>query len=248
MAEFLGWLNQDLGDFTQATYWSDRAMEWAQETGDEVLAAYVLFRKANQATARRNAQQAVSLARAAQRAPGVTASIRALAMQQEAQGHALLGNPRFAMTKFDEARELAAVAGADAPSEDTALDTSYCTPVYVEMQRANCLIEFGEPLRAAEAFEAELRILPQVYRTDHGVYLSRLARAYATAGEPEQSAEAATRALTIALDTESARAMGELSAAERALSAWATVPEVAAFTARFTLARGVTAYGSRTGP
>ncbi|MDH6137464.1 hypothetical protein P3T37_006896 [Kitasatospora sp. MAA4] len=244
IAEFLGWLHQDLGDFTQATYWSDRAMEWAQQTGDDVMAAYVLFRKSNQATARRSPQQAVSLARAAQRAPGVTVTIRALAAQQEAQGHALLGNPRFAQLKFDEAHELA-LAGAAASQEDTALDTSYCTPTYVEMQRANYLIESGEPMRAAQALESELRILPQVYRNDHGVYLSRLARAYATAGEPEQGAEAAGRALSIVLDTESARAMGELAAAEQALQQWSDVPSVAAFTARFTLARGVAAYGLR---
>ncbi|MDH6122729.1 hypothetical protein [Kitasatospora sp. GAS204B] len=242
IAEFLGWLYQDLGDFSQATHWSDRAMEWSQETGDDVMAAYVLFRKSNQATARRDAQRAVSLARAAQRAPGATTSIRALALQQEAQGHALLGNPRFALMKFDEAHELAAVGG-DAPSDDAALDTSYCTPVYVEMQRANCLIELGEPSRAAEAFENELRILPQVYRNDHGVYLSRLARAYATAGKPEQGAEAAGRALSIALDTESARAMGELAAAECALAQWSAVPSVAAFRARFRLVRSAASYG-----
>ena len=238
VAEFLGWLHQDLGDFTQATYWSDRAMEWAQETGDDLMSAYVLFRKSNQATARRSPQQAVALARAAQRAPGVTTSVRALAAQQEGQGHALLGNPRFAQVKFDEAHELA-IANTETQHEDTALDTSYCTPTYIEMQRANCLIEQGEPLRAAHAFESELRMLPPMYRNDHGVYLSRLARAYATAGEPEQGAETADRALSIALDTESARAMGELSAAEKALRQWSDVPSVAAFSARFALARGV---------
>lgn len=190
MAEFLGWLYQDLGDFRQAAAWSDRAMEWSQETGDDLMTSYVLFRKSNQATARRHPQQAVSLSRAAQRVPGVTPRIRALATQQEAQGHALLGNTRFAQTKFDEAAELA--AAPDEPEDDAALDTAYCTPTYVEMQRANCWIELGEPERAARVFETGLVTLPQVYRNDHGVYLSRLARAYATAGEPEQGPQQRT--------------------------------------------------------
>ncbi|MER7772114.1 hypothetical protein [Kitasatospora sp. NPDC096140] len=232
-AEFLGWLNQDLGHFEQALYWSDRAMEWAQEAGDDVMAAYVLFRKSNQATAQRNAQKAVSLARAAQRSVGATHRIRALAAQQEAQGHAMMGNPRFAQAKFDEAHEVA--AAPDDSHADDALDLAYCTPTYIEMQRANCLIELGDPHTAVGMFEAELRVLPPVYRNDQGVYLSRLARAYAVSGEPEQAAAAADRALSIAIDTESARAMSELSAAGKALQRWSAVPEVATFTSRLTL-------------
>lgn len=235
-AEFLGWLNQDLGDFGQALYWSDRAMEWAQETGDNVMAAYVLFRKSNQATAQRNTQKAVSLARAAQRSAGVTLRIRALAAQQEAQGHALMGNLRFAQAKFDEAHELA--AEPDDSHADDALDLAYCTPTYIEMQRANCLIELGDPRTAVGMFEAELQSLPPIYRNDQGVYLSRLARAYAVSGEPEQAAAAADRALSIAIDTESARAMAELSAADKALQRWSTVTEVATFTGRLKLMSG----------
>ncbi|MFD8755645.1 hypothetical protein ACFV0O_32410 [Kitasatospora sp. NPDC059577] len=232
-AEFLGWLNQDLGDFDQALYWSDRAMEWAQEAGDDVMAAYVLFRKSNQATAQRSAQKAVSLARAAQRAVGATHRIRALAAQQEAQGHAMMGNQCFAQAKFDEAHEVA--AAPDDSHADDALDLAYCTPTYIEMQRANCLIELGDPHTAVGMFEAELRVLPPIYRNDQGVYLSRLARAYAVSGEPEQAASAADRALSIAIDTESARAMSELSAAGQALQRWSTVPEVATFTGRLAL-------------
>ncbi|MFJ9456400.1 tetratricopeptide repeat protein [Kitasatospora sp. NPDC101447] len=238
-AEFLGWLNQDLGDFGQALYWSDRAMEWAQETGDDVMAAYVLFRKSNQATAQRNTQKAVSLARAAQRSAGATLRIRALAAQQEAQGHALIGNLRFAQAKFDEAHELA--AESDDSHADDALDLAYCTPTYIEMQRANCLIELGDPRTAVGMFEAELQSLPPIYRNDQGVYLSRLARAYAVSGEPEQAAAAADRALSIAIDTESARAMAELFAADKALQQWSTVTEVATFTGRLKLMSGTAA-------
>ncbi|MFC1416658.1 tetratricopeptide repeat protein [Streptacidiphilus cavernicola] len=224
-AEFLGWLHQDLGDFTNACYWSDRAMEWAQETGDDEMIAYILFRKSNQATARRDPQCAVALARAAQRVSGISASVRALAAQQEAQGHALSKNLRFAHQKFDEARQL--VETPPEQGHDTALDTAYCTPTYIEMQRANCCLEMGDPQQAIDLFEAELRTLPRMYRNDHGVYLSRLARAYATAGEPDQAVAAAERALAIVRDTQSVRAMAELGDAATAMDAWASVPAVA---------------------
>ncbi|MFF7988446.1 hypothetical protein ACFZDG_01475 [Kitasatospora xanthocidica] len=203
------------------------------------MAAYVLFRKSNQATAQRNTQKAVSLARAAQRSAGATLRIRALAAQQEAQGHALMGNLRFAEAKFDEAHELA--AEPDDSHADDALDLAYCTPTYIEMQRANCLIELGDPRTAVGMFEAELQSLPPIYRNDQGVYLSRLARAYAVSGEPEQAAAAADRALSIAIDTESARTMTELSAADKALQRWSTVTEVATFTGRLKLMSGTAA-------
>lgn len=88
-------------------------MEWAQETDDDLMTSYVLFRKSNQATAHRNPQQAVSLARVSQRVPGVTAKVRALAAQQEAQGHALMGNPRFAQTKARADAELESTGAED---------------------------------------------------------------------------------------------------------------------------------------
>jgi len=61
VAEFLGWLFQDLGDFRTAAYWSDRSMEWAQEAADDHLQSYVLYRKSHQAASQGGAQKAVAL-------------------------------------------------------------------------------------------------------------------------------------------------------------------------------------------
>ncbi|MDT0446053.1 tetratricopeptide repeat protein [Streptomyces johnsoniae] len=241
VAEFLGWLFQDLGDFRTAAYWSDRSMEWAQEAADDQMQSYVLFRKANQATAQANPQRAVGLARAAQRMPGMMPRITALAAQQEAQGHALMGNPKAALAKFDEAHALASRANATDPGRT--LDTSYCTPTYVEMQRANCWMDLGDPRRAAQLFEAGLAAVPQVFRNDRGVYLARLARAYVVADEPERGADAATKALTIAGQTGSARTMNELAAVLRAAPRHAHVPEVAEFAERYRFTRASAGLG-----
>lgn len=235
VAEFLGWLYQDLGDFRTAAYWSDRSMEWAQEAADDQLQSYVLYRKSHQATSRGNAQKAVALARAAQRIPDLTPQITALAAQQEAQGYALMQNPRAALAKFDEAHELASVLPEARP--DSKLDTSYCTPTYIEIQRANCWIDLGEPLRAVGLLEAELATLPRVYRNDRGVYLARLARAYAKGDEPELAADTAAKALAIVNQTGSARTLTELDSVATLVGPRQNVTAVATFTEQFALVR-----------
>jgi hypothetical protein len=235
VAEFLGWLYQDLGDFRSAAYWSDRSMEWAQEAADDHLQSYVLYRKSHQAASRGGAQKAVALARAAQRIPGLTPQIIALAAQQEAQGYALMLNPKAALAKFDEAHALASVPPEAGP--EPKLDTSYCTPTYIEIQRANCWIGLGDPMRAVRLFEAELTTLPQVYRNDRGVYLARLARAYAKGDEPELAAETAGKALAIVNQTGSARTLTELDSVAHLVGPRQSVPAVATFTEQFQLVR-----------
>ncbi|QDY77293.1 hypothetical protein [Streptomyces qinzhouensis] len=231
LAEFLGWLHQDLGDHEAGGYWSDRAMEWAQEASDDRMQSYVLFRKSHQAAARASAAQAIGLARAAQRIPGLSPDCMALAIQQEATGHALQGNPKAALMRFDEALALASLPRSRDASQG--LDTSYCTPSYVEIQRANCWIELGEPWRAIQVLEGEITTLPQVYRNDRSVYLARLARAYVAADEPEQGSEQASVALAIAAQTGSARTLSELATVIRDLHALTEVPSVAEFVDRF---------------
>ncbi len=234
-AEFLGWLYQDLGDFTAAAYWSDRSMEWAQEAADHHMQSYLLFRKSHQAAAQGSPARAVGLAQAAQYVPDRTPQLSALAALQEAAGHALQGDPRAALSKFDEAHELASRTCEADP--EAILDTSYCTPTYVEIQRANCWIDLGDPSRAIRLFEEEIAALPQVFRNDRSVYLARLARAYAKTGEPEPCAEAAGKALAIVAQTGSARTLAELTAVARAVPPRQKVPAIAAFTERLQIVR-----------
>ncbi|MBZ4321133.1 hypothetical protein [Streptomyces huiliensis] len=230
MAEFVGWLHQDLGHLASASYWSDRSMEWAQEAADDHMQAYVLFRKSNQAAIRSQGAKVVSLARAAQRLPDLPPRLKALAAQQEAQGYSLMRNSRAAHAKFDEALALASQPDAGPAS---GVDTSYCTPEYVEIQRATCRSGLGEPEKAIAAFQAQLAGLPPIYRNDRGVYLARLARAYTCAGEHGQAVGTATQALTIASQTGSARTMAELTAVADAVRAHCTDQEVSTFLARF---------------
>src|SRR5207253_7284294 len=49
-AEFGGWIFQDAGDLTCAMQWTNRALDYALELGDERVIAYTLMRKAMIAT------------------------------------------------------------------------------------------------------------------------------------------------------------------------------------------------------
>jgi hypothetical protein len=91
-AEFAGWLYRDLHDPTSATYWHDRAIEWAQEAGDLAMQGYVLLKKSQMAYEGRDALRVLTLAQAAQNGPWrLPPKVRAEVAQQEARGLAMLG-------------------------------------------------------------------------------------------------------------------------------------------------------------
>jgi transcriptional regulator with XRE-family HTH domain len=222
-AEFASWLNQDSGNARAATHWADRAMEWAQEAGNPPMVSYVLVRKANQAAATRDAPRTVGLAQAAlQYRRRLTSRGQAVALQQAAVGHALAGNEVACQRALDTAAQLAQrsqQAGNEGPGR-------YCTPAYVEIQRAASWIELGRPERAIDLFEGSLATLPSVHRRDRGVYLARLASAYALCGSPDISVRKAWEALTVAQATGSRRITTELGQLRPRLAPWESRPEV----------------------
>jgi transcriptional regulator with XRE-family HTH domain len=222
-AEFASWLNQDSGNARAATHWADRAMEWAQEAGNPLMVSYVLVRKADQAAATRDAPRTIGLAQTAlQHRRRLTSRGRAVAFQQGAIGHALAGNEIACQRALDTAAQLAERSqqdGDEGPGR-------YCTPAYVEIQRAASWIELGRPERAIDLFEDSLAQLPSVHRRDRGVYLARLASAYALSGSPEISVRKGWDALTVAQATGSRRITTELDQLRTRLAPWKSKPEV----------------------
>ena len=102
----------------------------------------------------------------------------------------------------------------------------YCTPAYVEIQRAATWIELGRPERAINLFHDSLARLSSVHRRDRGVYLARLASAYALSGSPDISVRKGWEALTVAQATGSRRITTELVQLGSRLSRWESMPEV----------------------
>ena len=143
-AEFAGWLHQDAGDAPAAMFWSDRAVEWAQQAGNRVLVAYMLMRKSNQASDDRDAGRVAGLAQAALREPGpIPGRVRALALRQEAHGYALDGAELACDRKLDDALNMVALSSRNGDPGPG----SYCTEVYLELHRATCWQVLGKSKR-----------------------------------------------------------------------------------------------------
>jgi transcriptional regulator with XRE-family HTH domain len=214
-AEFAGWIHQDAGDAATALRWSDRALEWAAEAGDQTIVSYVLTRKSHQAAALRDRAGTLGLAEAALRdADRVSPRTRALALRQLARGHALARDADACARALDAARGQAARGDDHGEAERTL--TGYCTPAYIELEAADCWLTLGRAGDAIQVYETCLADWPAAFERDRGVHLARLATAHAAARDPERACAAALDAVPIAADTGSARAADEL----RRLPGW----------------------------
>jgi tetratricopeptide (TPR) repeat protein len=145
-----------------------------------------------------------------------------VALQQLAVGQALAGDEVACQRALDTAAQLAERSqqeGDQGPGR-------YCTPAYVEIHRAATWIELGRPDRAINLFENSLARLPSVHRRDRGVYLARLASAYALSGSPDISVRTGWEALAVAQATGSRRITGELGELRTRLAPWEATPRV----------------------
>ncbi|WP_257231885.1 tetratricopeptide repeat protein [Streptomyces sp. Rer75] len=224
-AESAAWLHEDSMDVTRAETWTGQAMEWAMESGDEAMLSWTLFRRSQLATGKKNAGQTIGLAQAVQRHErALTHPMKAAAIQQEAQGLALYGNETACHRKLDEAHEYAAIAESSGDARSGHGD--FCTPSYIEIQRANCWLTLSRPERAVTTFQTALEKLPDVYQRDRGFAQARLAMAYAGIQEYEQAAAETASALDVARDSGSGRTLQEAVTAINALAAASNVPAV----------------------
>ncbi|MFG3517587.1 helix-turn-helix domain-containing protein [Streptomyces bobili] len=226
--EFLSWLYQDLGDPKSASYWLDRAMQWSHTVGDTDLSTYVMARKAQLAGDTADMIDVVDLAEAAQRMARPRSRLAAVARTYEAYGHALRGDSDESERAIDDVRNALDRAAADPTPWGVWLNASY-----VEVHRAQGLEALGKHEQAADGFAAAIRLMPDGYHRDRGVYMARQAMALAGAQAPEQAAVIGMHALMVAGDTGSGRITNELARLDKALIPWQRVSEVGAFRAAF---------------
>jgi hypothetical protein len=166
----------------------------------------------------------IGLARGAlQQRRRLTSRGRAVALQQAAVGQALAGDEAACQRALDTAAQLAERSQQDGDQGPG----RYCTPAYVEIQRAATWIELGRPERAITLFEDSLARLPSVHRRDRGVYPTRLASAYALSGSPVVSVRKGWEALAVAQATGLRRITTELGQLRARLAAWESTPQVA---------------------
>lgn len=224
-AESAAWLHEDSADMPNASTWTSQAMEWATESGDQAMVTWTLFRKSQQAAAKRNAAQTIGLAQAVQRNEKVlTSPMKASAMQQEAHGYALDGDERACHRRLDDAHEFAASPKTRGDARSGHGD--FCTSSYIEIQRANCWLSLGRPDLAVPVFERALKALPDAYQRDRGFTQARLAMAYASVQRYDESAAQAASALAVARSSGSMRTMRELALAVDTLGTARNSPAV----------------------
>ena len=223
-AESAAWLFEDSGEHDAAQRWTSRAIEWAYEADDKIMLAWTMYRRSQQATAEWAGAHAVSLARAALRhEPDLPLRMRAAITVQQAHGHALDGDVRTAHHLLDRAHTWAA--------DDTAGDArgghgSFCTPEYIEVNRADCLLTLRQPHQAVPILENAIPRISAVYQRDKAAALSRAARAYAAVGAVEQAAVSAYAALPVAQGGGSARIALQLHEVAQQLAPYRKLPAV----------------------
>jgi tetratricopeptide (TPR) repeat protein len=216
-AESAAWLYED---------WTNQAMAWAVEAGDDVMTAWTLFRRAQQATASGHAAPSISLSRAVQRYEHVlTPQMRAAALQQEAHGHALAGEEVACHRLIDQAEAFA--ARPESAGDGRTGHGDFATLAYLEGQRANCWLLLGRSDRAVPILSAALATMPQIYRRDRGLLHARLATAHARTGDAEQGVDHAHQALVVARSGGSTRILRETIAAIDAMRSAPDTPGVA---------------------
>ncbi|WP_326641563.1 hypothetical protein OG884_02155 [Streptosporangium sp. NBC_01755] len=210
--EMAGWLHQDIGNLDAARHWSRRAAEWAQCAGDLQMAAYLLVRESNIACLTDDPAAVVQLATAARNSPGpLDPKLRAPAGQQQARGHAMLGEYDRCFALLDEATDLLndhpSVSDPNAPVylHHYDLDT-------LQEQSAVCHRAAGRADTAVTILENRITATGENLTRDRGHLTAKLALAVSQAGRPDPSraTQLGLTALTIARQTDSARIMREL--------------------------------------
>lgn len=219
-AALLGWLHQDAGDLAASARWRDTTLSLAHRSGDRQLISYALTNKAMLALDQDDGRAVVDYAQAAIAPAQVLApKARVLALQHQAQGHAMLGDRATADRLLDQAATL--VAHID----DAYLWGNSCrrTPHHVEVQRATAYGRTRHPQDAADAADLWDQIMdsmPEAARRDNAVFRARQAAALAVVPDPDRAVWAAAEAASALQVTGSARLRRELRAIPKQARAW----------------------------
>jgi transcriptional regulator with XRE-family HTH domain len=228
--EFGGWVFQDAADLACAMHWTDRALDYALELGDQRVVAYTLMRKAMIATESGNPAQGLGIASSAFKdSDALTPRLRAVILRQRSYSNAALGEVLASARDSDEA-VTEAIAGVKQGEADRA---PYCTPTYAAMEAGASWVLLGHPKTALPILEKSRSDWPDHTQVrDYALCVARLAMAYAAAGEMEQACAAAEEVVAVAQGLGSRRVVGQIDLLYRRLGRWRQDPAVAGLRGR----------------
>jgi hypothetical protein len=216
--EFCGWAYQDAGDLECAMRWTGKALDYALELGDPATIAYTLMRKGAVATEAGMAGHGAGLADAGLAQSGrLTPRVKAVLLRQRAYAAASLRDADAALRAADAAIAEAA-AGTSQDEEDRA---PYCSPQYAEMEAGAVRLRLGQPAAALIILEQSRSAWPDLSQArDRALCMTRLAAAYAAAGDRDCAMSAAADARAAIAGISSRRVSAQLGRLDRKLSAW----------------------------
>jgi hypothetical protein len=194
----------------KAREWYARILEHAAETGNRDLIATSLSMRGNLAWMLRRPGPVVGLSAVAS-AHADSPGVWAMAWQQEARGHALLGEAEDVERLFDAAE--ADMARVAEHAEDQPPWIYFYSPGYLEMQRGLAYRLLGEPQAAIRALTAGLAACgADVSRSEFvAIYRLHLAEMHSKAGNRHVALGLFDDVRGIADATGSARLAGEVA-------------------------------------
>ncbi|MGH2942515.1 MAG: helix-turn-helix domain-containing protein [Solirubrobacteraceae bacterium] len=213
---FASSLSDDAGNWHLRDAWADRCLRLAREGGYPDMAAYVLMRQSQWSF---DPQRVISIAEQACRLRGPSDRLRGLCALKEARGHALAGDVASCERRLADAYGLLdrAEIAPTTPWDD--LGGHDATGPYVLADEARCWL-WLQPQRAVGMFEDVLRLWPGDRARGRGIHQAHLARACASAGEPERAAAEGMTAIGVAHATKSDVTKRELKRLDRQLAAY----------------------------
>jgi hypothetical protein len=190
------------------------------------MVAYMLVRQSNVACLTDDHAAVVQLAAAATKVSGIDPKLTALAKQQEARGHALLGNFGSCFARLDTAadllREHPTVSHPNVPVYLHHYDSDA-----LEEQSAACYRAAGQADKAISILQSKIDTMPAEMLRDRGHLNAKLAVAMVHGKQPapDRAAELGLTALDAARQTGSARIRRELHALKSELvGRWPDLP------------------------
>jgi tetratricopeptide (TPR) repeat protein len=217
-AQFGGWLSASTGETRAAARHYDRALQWGAEAGRADMVATALNMKGHLAWVRREVGPMVGLSQAAQRDRHVSDGVLALAVQQEARGHALTGDGEQAGRKLDEALTLTVRAAER--QEDQPPWIYFFSTDYLTLQRGLAYRYLGRNQAAAEWLAHGLDALPPESRSTEWTawYVLQLAIVHLATGDVQQACATAREVAMVARATHSEMLTGQLQALHARMS------------------------------
>jgi len=222
-AEYTGWMAQEAGDEAAAIAWTAEAARAAAAGGDPELARYALVRRAEIDLYRGDAAGVIAHSVGAQR-DGGRDRVTGLALEREAQGHALSRDRGRSERAADRAQEVLATAGAAAGADGLG---PLSAPNRHALVTGWCLFDLGRPEAAAELLDREVPLVPESARREVARFGARRAIAHALAGDPGTAATLAVQLLPVATQVDSATVRVDLQRLLTVLGRWERRPEIA---------------------